>query len=355
MTYSLTSIRSNRQLRVVGLVAAVASLAAACGTSSVPSADADGVVAASTNEFETMKMSAPGAAAVVDAVAHAATSDSTEQSDTTPTPTPTTDTPAPVPAPAPAAEPAPAPEPAPTTPPAPIEPPAPTTTEVPAANDLPVLESMTVTRRGLHVSVEVTASDANDDELRLAVVAHNTSTDQTFEVAEPGNTHTFEFDFDAGGLIAVTAIVDDGGKLVTATDHVEIASLKRINISAGELWAAKACFANGPIDYVASEMSMLALETSDYRPNVYHQDALSATLDFQTTGTQIFRSGQSLDFEQDLGFNSHVEVFGTFGDIDVELMSVKDHSGSFTSTFVSPGNAACWLKVFYISNITDAA
>jgi hypothetical protein len=261
---------------------------------------------------------------------------------------------------APTPQPTPTPEPTPTleTPQAPE-----TTTETTSGaeataepNVAPVIDSMRVTRHGLEVTVELNASDGNNDPLTLSVLAVDNRTAQQFTLTEQADAHTFTFNFAYMGSITLVGSVTDGQEEVTQVEHIDIATLKVVNIGPGNVWVAKACMADSGQDIYSATggSSLIGLETSDYQPNVYSSDTVDTTMTFQEPGGQLFRQPHSLAFEQDLGFKTYFEVHGQFRDIKVDFVSVKTEAGYFEESFMSPSNSACWLKVAYKTSVTDA-
>ena len=220
----------------------------------------------------------------------------------------------------------------------------------------PVVETMTVSRHGLEVTVELSASDADNDPLTLSVLAVDDRTSEQFILTEQANSGSFVFNFPYMGTITLVGSVTDGQEQVTAVDAIEIATLKRINIGVGDATVAKACLAGtGTNTYAAAgDRSIIGLSTSDYNPNLYYSETHNPTMTLQEPGGQLFREPQSLEFEQNLGFSTHFEVHGMFGDIVVDYVDVQTEPGSFETTFRSPSNNACWLTVTYRTSVSDA-
>jgi hypothetical protein len=337
------STRSNNSIRIIGFIAALASIGTACG--------------GAPGTSETLTSPAGASGIKLESVQGPADDPTTEQALETESaaipvhvdPTPTTEpTPAPepvlTPEPTPAPQPVPAPEPTPGAEPT-VEP-----------NVAPVIDSMRVTRHGLEVTVELNASDGNQDPLTLSVLAVDNRTNQQFTLTEQADAHTFTFNFPYTGSITLVGSVTDGQEEVTQVEHIDIATLKVINMSVGYVTVAKACMANGGPDIYSAtgDSSLIGLETSDYRPNVYSSDTVDTNMTFQEPGGQLFRQPHSLAFEQDLGFKTYFEVHGQFGDIEVDYTSIKTEAGSFGESFWSPSNSACWLKVGYKTSVTDA-
>jgi hypothetical protein len=139
-------------------------------------------------------------------------------------------------------------------------------------------------------------------------------------------------------------------------DHIDIATLKIINMGVGYVTVAKACLAGPGSDTyaVVGDQSIIGLSTSDYKPNLYYYDLVATKMTFQEPSGRLLRQPQSLEFEQNLGFTTTVEIQGQFRDITVDYRSVKTEAGSEEARFDSPSNSACWLKVGYTTTVTDA-
>lgn len=349
------SNRSNNTIRIIGFIAALASIGTACGGAPGTSETFTSPVEASGIKLESL--------AGDQTPEQTLGTDSASTTAPAPQPAPTTE-PTPETAPTPADTPAPEAPHAPDDTPAPAPAPTPDTTAESTSgadataepNVAPVIDSMRVTRHGLEVTVELNASDGNNDPLTLSVLAVDDRTAQQFTLTEQADAHTFTFTFPYMGSITLVGSVTDGQEEVTQVEHIDIATLKVVNITPGNVWVAKACMANGgPDTYSATgDSSLIGLETSDYRPNVYSSDTVNTTMTFQEPGGQLFRQPHSLAFEQDLGFKTYFEVHGQFGDINVDFISVKTEAGYFEESFVSPSNSACWLKVAYKTSVTDA-
>ena len=340
------STRSNNSIRIVGFIAALASIGTACG----------GATTTTTSEPLTAPTAVPGIE--VEGIQLPADDQTTEQalgSDSAATTAPAPQ-PAPTPDPTPAPEPTPAPQPVPTPEPTPTPDPTPAPEPTAEPNVAPVIDAMTVSRHGLEVTVELAASDANNDPLTLSVVAVNDQSAQQFTLTEQTDAHTFTFDFEYMGPITLVGSVTDGQEQDTKVDHIDIATLKMINIDFGYVTVAKACLAGPGSDTyaVVGDQSIIGLSTSDYKPNLYYYDTMDTKMTFQEPSGQLYRKAQSLEFEQNLGFQTHFEVHGQFRDIAVDYVSVKTEAGSEEAMFWSPSNDACWLRVGYTTTVTDA-
>jgi hypothetical protein len=361
------STRSNNSIRIIGFIAALASIGTACGGAPGTSETLTSPAGASGIKLESVQGPADDPtteqALETESAAIPVHVDPTPTTEPTPAPEPVL-TPEPTPAlePVPTPEPTPAPQPVPTPEPTPVAEPAPAPEPTPGAeptvepNVAPVIDSMRVTRHGLEVTVELNASDGNQDPLTLSVLAVDNRTNQQFTLTEQADAHTFTFNFPYTGSITLVGSVTDGQEEVTQVEHIDIATLKVINMSVGYVTVAKACMANGGPDIYSAtgDSSLIGLETSDYRPNVYSSDTVDTNMTFQEPGGQLFRQPHSLAFEQDLGFKTYFEVHGQFGDIEVDYTSIKTEAGSFGESFWSPSNSACWLKVGYKTSVTDA-
>jgi hypothetical protein len=356
------STRSNNSIRIIGFIAALASIGTACGG------------ATTTTESLTSPTAVPGIA--VDDVALLTDNQTAEvalgsdpAADTAPTPqiVPTSETtPAEPETPAepqiPAEPETPAEAETPTEPQIPAEPETPAEAETPTAeptvepNVAPVIDSMRVTRHGLEVTVELNASDGNNDPLTLSVLAVDDRTSDQFRLTEQTDAHTFTFNFEYNASVTLVGSVTDGQEEATQVGHIDIATLKVVNIDVGYVTVAKNCLAGPGSDTytVVGDQSIIGLSTSDYKPNLYYYDVIDTTMTFQEPGGQLLRKPQSLEFEQNLGFQTHFEIHGQFRDITVDYLSVKTEAGSEQKTFWSPSNDACWLKVGYKTTVTDA-
>ncbi len=330
------STRSNNSIRIVGFIAALASIGTACGGATTTSERLTSPTPVPGIELESIQLATddqtPEQTLGSDSAANTAPD---PQPASTPEPTPGPD-PTPVPEPAPSPEPEPEPEPEP--------------------NVAPVIDAMTVSRHGLEVTVELAASDANNDPLTLSVLAVDDQSAKEFRLTEQADAHTFTFNFEYQGSITLVGSVTDGQEQATQVDHIDIATLKMINIGVGYITVAKACMAGPGNDTyaVVGDQSIIGLSTSDYKPNLYYYDAMDTTMTFQEPAGQLYRAGQSLEFEQNLGFQTHFEVHGQFRDITVDWVSVKTEAGSDEAIFTSPSINACWLSVGYTTTITDA-
>jgi hypothetical protein len=315
-----TSTRSNNSLRIVGFIAALASFGTACGGATTASEPLNSPTAVPGIEVESIQLPA---------------SDQTTEQASGSDPGATA---APTPPPAPIPDPGPEPEP-------PAEP-----------NVAPVIDAMTVSRHGLEVTVELSASDADNEPLTLSVVAVNDQSAKKLTLTEQADAHTFTFNFEYMGSITLVGSVTDGHEEATNVDHIDIATLKMINIDIGRVWVAPACLASSgeKTYYAAGDSSVIGLSTGDFVPTVYSFDTVDTTMTFEEPDGQLFLEPLSLEFEQNVGSYTYLKVDGQFRDIVVEIHRYIINPGYSESTFWSPSNDACWLKVAFNNTVTDA-
>lgn len=349
MTTSLDSTRNHRRLRVVGLVAAIASLAAACGSSTtVPANEAGSVVVDPTDLTEPTVVS-PGATVVVEADASAsASTERAEQPTTTPAPAPTTTT-----APAPTTTTAPVPAPT-TTAPAPD--PAPTTTTAPEPNDPPVFDTVRITRVGVNVTVGINASDADGDALSLRLTSLGPDGQHITHEAE-ADAAIFELPFsaDATGTVTIMTSVSDGTDTTIQNDSIDIAPLMHVTFGTAEISASNGCFNTD--DSVTLKNTSVERLIDPRGTLVSGAEFVSPiTLTRQNRGSQLLRTPLEADFEITTGFAAQLLLSATFGDIEIRIDAGHVQPGRYEPpTFVSPSNAACWVTIGYAITVEPAA
>jgi hypothetical protein len=354
MFNSLNSSRFNRTLRAAGLAVTIASLAAACGsTTDTPATQAGVALPDLTNVAESSPAPTDTTTPTAEVESETSGADNAPLAPVEQSPLQQSDPPQPSgsnPQPAPATGQTPQPQP---------DSAASAEELSPDPNTTPVLDVVRVTRRGVHVSVGINASDAEGDSLALSVIGVLDSTGETFEHAADSDSGIFEMPFGPGsrGTVTVTTTVSDGVDATQQVDQTVIAPLQKVTVGPGEIVAAKGCFKdNGKITFHPSPSNLLLLDTRGVSSNLHTSELASPiTLDLHNTGSQLFRTGISAEFEEEEGFASELGLRGTFGDIDVHFGSGKVQPGRYQSpNFVSPSDAGCWVQVGYVITVQPA-
>jgi len=349
MSSSLNSLRSNRPLRAVGLAVAIASLATACGTTTSSPATEAGAAMLDTTGLADSELLAAAPAAIVPGVENATVNTDAEQG-TNP------DVPQGSPESVPQSQPDPEPQ---------LDPgqeldqqsqadPDPS----PATNVAPVLDVVRVTRRGGNVTVGINASDADGDDLSLSVSGVLGAGGESFDHASASDSGIFEFPFspDARGIVTLTTSVSDGHETTQQVDQIEIAPLQVVTMGPAEVVVSKGCFIeNDKLTFHPASPLML-LDTRGVSSNKFTDVVANPiTLDLHNTGSQLFVTALSAEFEENSGFAAEFGLRGTFGDIDVHFSSGKVQPGRYQSpNFVSPGDPRCWLTVGYVIAVQQA-
>ncbi|RLE24979.1 MAG: hypothetical protein DRJ50_03785, partial [Actinobacteria bacterium] len=222
----------------------------------------------------------------------------------------------------------------------------------------PVLDVVRVTRRGVHVTVGINASDPDGDSLSLSVVGVLDSGGETFEQTADSDSGIFEMPFgpDSRGTVTVTTSVTDGVETTEQVDQIEIAPLQQVTVGPGEIVASKGCFIENDKLTFQPSSSISLLDTRGVSSNLHTNDLASPiTLDLHNTGSQLFVTGISAEFEESEGFVSVLGLRGTLGDVDVHYNSDKVQPGRYQApTFVSPSDPRCWVDVGYVITVQPA-
>jgi hypothetical protein len=354
MSTSLNSIPFNRTLRAVGLAVTIASLATACGgTTSSPATQAGVALPNPTNVTNSSLAPTETATSTSDFEVEAPRTDNASLAPVEQSPQ---SDPPPQPDQAPQQDSAPTPQPE--QDPAPKSDPAPAPELAPEPSLAPVLDVVRVTRRGVHVKVGINASDPDGDSLSLSVVGVLDSSGETFEHTADSDSGIFEMPFGANsrGTVTVTTSVTDGVETTQQIDQIEIAPLQQVTVGSGEIVASKGCFIeNDKLTFQATS-SLSLLDTRGVSSNLHTNDLASPiTLDLHNTGSQLFLTGISAEYEESEGFVSILGLRGTLGDIDVHYNSDKVQPGRYQApTFVSPSDARCWVDVGYVITVQPA-